>query len=422
MRIVTPQELDFTTILRDGDALIWGQACAEPTILLQIFLSQSRNIKNLSAFIGASFSKTLTPHEISHVKLSSFGALGTNRRLVKSGLVDIIPCHVGLIGSYIRQKIIGCDVVLLQLSPAGPDGRHSFGLTADYIRAAVSSTRIVIAEINSRVPWMHGEPGLHPEEIDLAIQSDADLINVAPSQPTEIDLAIAAHATNFIHDGSILQVGIGGTPDAIMQSLKDRKDLGIHSGMVGDSIVDLIENGIITNAQKPIDTGISITGALIGTEKLYDFADRNPKLAQASSEYTHNPVILAQLPKFVAINSAIEVDITGAVNAETIGDDYFGATGGQVDYVRAGHRSPGGFSIIALPATARDGISRIVANLSGPVTTARSEADVIITEFGAAELRGQTLAERARRMIEIAAPAPRDSLARAAFALTRRSG
>jgi acyl-CoA hydrolase len=185
--------------------------------------------------------------------------------------------------------------------------------------------------------------------------------------------------------------------------------------------VDLVEAGVITNARKPIDPGISITGALIGTRRLYEFVNRNPKIGMRSSAYTHDATVLSRLPKLVTINSAVEVDLTGQVNAEQSGSHYLGGTGGQVDFVRAGLRSPGGRSIIALPATARDGkVSRITASLAGPVTTARSDVDVIVTEFGAAELKGQTLPERARRMVAIAHPDFQEELSRAAYTIRGR--
>jgi acyl-CoA hydrolase len=225
----------------------------------------------------------------------------------------------------------------------------------------------------------------------------------------------------YIEDGAVLQVGIGAVPDAILRLLKDRRDLGVHSGMIGDGLVDLVEAGVITNARKPIDPGISITGALIGTRRLYEFVNRNPKIGMRSSAYTHDATVLSRLPRLVTINSAVEVDLTGQVNAEQSGSHYLGGTGGQVDFVRAGLRSPGGRSIIALPATARDGkVSRITASLSGPVTTARSDVDVIVTEFGAAELKGQTLPERARRLVAIAHPDFQEELSRAAYTIQGR--
>jgi acyl-CoA hydrolase len=210
-------------------------------------------------------------------------------------------------------------------------------------------------------------------------------------------------------------------PDAILRLLADRRDLGVHSGMLGDGLVDLVEAGAVTNARKPIDRGVSIGGALIGTDRLYRFAHRNPQIRMCTTAYTHDAAVLGQLDGLVTINSALEVDLTGQVNAEQSGSAYLGGTGGQVDFVRAGARSPGGHAIIALPATAKGGtLSRITAALSGPVTTARSDVDVIITEFGPAELRGQTLAERTRRLVAIAHPDFQEELARAAHTVQQR--
>jgi len=279
----------------------------------------------------------------------------------------------------------------------------------------------VIAEVNERVPFTLGDAVLPAARIDCAVHVARMPVEVFPAQIGDVDQAIAKIAAGYIEDGSVIQVGIGAVPDAILRLLRDRRDLGVHSGMIGDGLVDLVEAGVVTNALKPIDTGISVTGALIGTRRLFDFADRNAKIIMRNSSYTHNEAVLSRLTRLVTINSALEVDLTGQVNAEQSGTQYLGGTGGQVDYVRAGSRSHGGHSIIALPAAAKGGtVSRISAALAGPVTTARSEVDVVVTEFGAAELRGQTLAERARRLVAIAHPDFREELDRAAHAIARR--
>src|SRR5690606_24914112 len=232
---------------------------------------------------------------------------------------------------------------------------------------------------------------------------------------TDLDRAISKFAQAYIPDRATLQVGIGSVPEAVMSDLRGRRDLGIHSGMLGDSVVDLVEAGAISNAYKEVDPGITITGALIGTRRLYDFCHRNTTVRMHPLSYTHNFSVLSKLSRFISLNSAVEVDLSGQVNAESAGGQYVGAVGGQVDYVRAASASPGGRSIIALPSTAQNGaVSRIVAQLSGPVTTARSDVDVIITEYGAADLRGKTLSQRARALIEIAHPAHRETLDRAA--------
>jgi acyl-CoA hydrolase len=214
-------------------------------------------------------------------------------------------------------------------------------------------------------------------------------------------------------------MGVGSIPDAILQSLGDRRDLGVHSGMVTDALVDLVETGVVTNARKPIDPGVSITGILVGTERLYRFAHMNHALGIRDALYTHGDAALIQLPNLVSINSAMEVDLTGQVGAEHTASEYIGGIGGQSDYIRAGQRAPQGHAILALPATAR-GQSRIVARLSGSVTTPRSDVDVVVTEYGAAELRAQSLRERARRLIAIAHPDHREALEREAHGLFRR--
>jgi acyl-CoA hydrolase len=271
------------------------------------------------------------------------------------------------------------------------------------------------------VPFTFGDAVLPAARIDCAVHVARNPVEVSPAQISETDLAIAKTVAGYIEDGAVIQVGIGAVPDAMLRLLQDRRDLGVHSGMIGDGLVDLVEAGVVTNALKPIDPGVSITGALIGTRRLYDFVDHNPKINMRSSSYTHSEAVLSRLARLVTINSAVEVDLTGQVNAEQSGSQYLGGTGGQVDYVRAGSRSRGGHSIIALPATAKGGkVSRITAALSGPVTTARSDVDVIVTEFGAAELKGQTLAERTRRLIGIAHPYFREELDQAAHNIRRR--
>jgi acyl-CoA hydrolase len=349
------------------------------------------------------------------------GAIGALRAVSAAGKLNIIPCHVSQVGPMIEEGIIGCDVAFVQVSPPDADGNHSFGLISDFVQKAVQKARVVIAEVNDQVPFTYGDVMLPASKIDVAVHVSRPPVEVPPAKISQTDLAIAKHVANYIQDGACLQVGVGATPDAILRLLHDRRDLGVHSGMVGDGLVELVEAGVVTNARKPIDTGISITGALIGTKRLYQFAHRNPSIGLRSSAYTHNEAILSQLPNLVTINSAIEVDLTGQVNAEQTGDMYMGGTGGQVDYVRAGMRSHGGHAIIALPATAKGGtISRVTPTLSGPVTTARTDVDVIVTEFGAAELKGQTLAERARRLINIAHPNFREELERAAHVIQRR--
>jgi acyl-CoA hydrolase len=413
--------LDLGAFLRRGDRIVWGQACGEPTTLVEALLAQAESIGELSAFAATSFSGLLTEEAARKIAISSMGAIGALRTLAAAHRLGIIPCHVSQVGPMIEQGLIGCDVALVQVSAPDKDGNHSFGVISDFVQAAVKKARVVIAEVNELVPFTFGNAVLPAAEIDCAVRVARLPVEVPSAKIGPTDLEIAGIVAGYIEDGAVLQVGIGAVPDAILRLLKDRRDLGVHSGMIGDGLVDLVEAGVITNALKPIDPGVSITGALIGTRRLYEFVNRNPRIGMRNSGYTHDASVLARLPKLVTINSAIEVDLTGQVNAEQSGTHYLGGTGGQVDFVRAGLRSPGGRSIIALPATARDGkVSRITAALAGPVTTARSDVDVIVTEFGAAELKGQTLAERTRRLIAIAHPDFQEELSRSAHTIQTR--
>ena len=393
-------------MLRSGDQLAWGQGAGEPLSLTEAVMAQRHASGPWTAFVGATFSDTLRPGETDGLAIKSYGAIGSLRRLWKAGAVSIIPCHSGQVYRYIRDGDIGCDVALVQLSPPGPDGNYSFGVTNDYMPAAIAKARLVIAEVNHEVPWTFAKAPFPRDRVHRFIETSRPVIQVAAAPASSTDRLIAAHCASFVEDGMILQLGIGAVPDTVLMALADRRDLGIHSPMIGDAVLDLIESGVITNARKTVDPGVTITGLLAGTDRLYRFANRNAGLTVARSDYVSNERHLAAIPRFVTINSAIEVDLTGQINAEMVDGMHIGAIGGQSDFVRAGHRSEGGRSIIALPATARHGaISRIVIKLGGPVTTARSDVDVVVTEFGAAELRAQPLAERARRLIRIAHPA-----------------
>ena len=421
MKVVSDAgDLDLGAFLRPGDRIVMGQACGEPTTLVDALIEQSPGIGGLSAFIATSFSGRFTPAAVSGFSLAGMGAIGALRSLTKAHRLSVIPCHASQVAPLIEAGIIGCDVAFVQVSPADANGDHSFGLISDHVRAAVAKARVVVAEVNEQVPFTHGEL-LPAAEIDVAVHVSRLPVEVPPGRIGATEAAMARHAAAYVEDGSVIQTGVGAVPDALLRLLRDRKDLGVHSGMLGDGLVELVEAGVVTNARKRIDRGVSVNGALIGTKRLYEFAHRNPRIRMCPTSYTHDATVLAQLDRLVTINSAMEVDLTGQVNAEQSGSAYLGGTGGQVDFVRAGARSPGGHAIIALPATAKGGtVSRITAELSGPVTTARSDVDVIVSEFGAAELRGQTLAERTRRLIAIAHPDFREELARAAHTVQRR--
>lgn len=420
MTAISPDALDLSHYLKNGDRIVFGQACGEPTTLVEALIAQGAKIGDLRAFIATSFSGLFTPETAGAFRLSSMGAIGALRVMTKANAMDVIPVHVSQVAPLITAGVMPCDVAMIQVSPADAQGNHSCGLIADYVRAAVNKARVVIAEINEQVPFVPGEM-IPSSAIDVAVQVSRAPVEVAPAKVGPTDEAIARFCAEYIGDGSVIQTGVGAVPDAILRQLHDRKDLGVHSGMLGDGLVDLIEAGVVTNARKEIDRGVTINGALIGTRRLYDFCDRNPAIRMTPTSYTHDAAVLGQLSRLVTINSALEVDLTGQVNAEQSGPAYLGGTGGQVDFVRAGARSSGGAALMVLASTAKGGtISKIVPSLSGPVTTARTEVDVVVTEYGAAELKGQSLAERARRLVAIAHPDFREELDRAAYEMAKR--
>lgn len=419
-QVVTLDTLDLSRYVKRGDRIVIGQASGEPSTLVEALVRQGAGIGELSLFTASSFSSAFQPESAASFALTSMGAIGTLRAMAKANAVQVVPCHVAQIGPLIGQGRIGCDVAMIQVSSADENGNHSCGVTSDYVRAAVERARVVIAEVNEQVPFTYGET-IAADEIDVSVQVSRPPVDVPPARIGETDEAIARHSADYIGDGTVIQTGVGAVPDAILRLLTDRRDLGVHSGMLGDGLLDLVEAGVVTNARKEIDQGVSITGALIGTKRLYDWAHRNAAIRMAATGYTHDAAVLARLSRLVSINSAVELDLTGQANAEMAGLAYLGGTGGLVDFVRAGVRSPGGRSIIALPATAKGGtVSRIVPRLGGLVTTARTETDVIVTEFGAADLRGRSLAERATQMVALAHPDFREELEREAHAIARR--
>ncbi|GAB2851468.1 acetyl-CoA hydrolase/transferase C-terminal domain-containing protein [Actinocorallia aurea] len=417
---VTPDKLELARFVRPGDRIVLGQACGEPTTLVEALIEQAAEIGGLSVFIATSFSGLLTPEAADAFEVSSMGAIGALRVLAQAHRLTVVPCHVSQVGPMIASGALPCDVAFVQVSPPDAAGDHSCGLISDYVAAAVAKARVVVAEVNDQVPRTLGET-LPGSAFDCAVHVSRPPVEVPPARIGPIDEAIAAHAAAYIGDGSVLQTGVGAVPDALLRLLHDRTDLGVHSGMIGDGLVDLVEAGVVTNARKKTDQGVSVNGALIGTSRLYAFAADNPSLRMCPTSYTHDPAVLARVDRLVTVNSALEVDLTGQVNAEQSGSSYVGGTGGQLDFVRAGSRSPGGHALMVLPSTAKNGtISRITTALSGPVTTPRSDIDVVITEFGSADLKGRSIAARARLLVEIAHPDFREALEREADALRRR--
>ena len=404
---------DLARYLRDGDTVTWGQANAEPLTLTRALVAQRHRLGRLRLVFGISLGGTLTADCADAFSFVSYCATGSNRALAQAGLLDIVPCPYSQLGPMLRSGPLKVDAVLLQVSPADGEGRHSLGLANDLLPDAIDAARVVIAEVNPHVPWTHGARTLRESDVDCLVPAQFAPLETAQAEVGAVEAAIARRVAALIDDGATLQVGLGGAAEATLLQLGDRRDLGLHSGIVGDAIVALAECGALTNARKSIDRGVSIAGLLIGSQRLYRHADRNPALQLRGSSYTHGADVLRSIDRFVAINSAIEVDLTGQVNAETAAGRYVGAVGGAPDFLRAAHLSRGGIPVVALASMAGER-SRIVAALSGPVTTPRCDAGVFVTEHGVADLRGLSLRARVRRMIDIAAPAQREALERGA--------
>jgi acetyl-CoA hydrolase len=382
-------------VIGAGDGVLIGQAAAEPQTLTEALVAGRAAYSGARLFLGVNYAGIVRPEHADHLRLSAYCGAGANRALADAGVLDIHPHPYSRFAALIRAGKIPSDVVLVQVSPPNEAGEHSLGIAAEYLVPALTACRAIVAEVNERVPWTYSERLLRREQFALVVPSSRTPAMVRPKPLSDAERAIARHAARFIPDGATLEFGLGFLPDAVCAELRTHRDLAVHSGALGDGVVDLMRDGVIRHAD---------CGLLLGTEKLLGFAHRNAAIRLRSVEYTHDPRVLAGIERFVAINSAVEVDLTGQVNAEVAGGRYVGAVGGALDFVRAANHSPGGVSLLLVRA------DRIVAQLSGPVTTPRSEAGVVVTEYGAADLRGLTLAERRKALIAVAAPENRPLL------------
>ncbi len=403
----------LSSLIRPGDTVMWGQSHAEPVTLMRALVAQRHSFKRIRVFLGIGLADVLRPEHADAVDFLAYCGSGANRKLARANVLDILPAHYSQLPELVRSGALRIDVVMLQVSPPDEHGRYSLGLAREYLVEALKHARAIVAEVHPDVPWTYGGPFLRAADIDLLVASDTTFPDAAATTPGPVEQAIGQHVASLVEDGATLQTGIGAIPDAVMAALHDKRDLGVHTGSIGDGIAALCEAGVVTNARKTIDAGITVGGVIIGSARVRRFAHRNPALELRGTEYTHNPHVLRRIERFTAINSAVEVDLTGQVNAEVVGGTYVGAVGGVGDFLRAAQASRGGVPIVALPSTA-GAHSRIVTKLSGPVTVPRSDACVIVTEYGIADLRGLSLAQRVPKMIAIAHPDHRERLAREA--------
>ncbi len=410
---VNPASLDLTRYIRPGDLVAWGQACAEPLTLTEVLAGQGGELAGVRCFTGISSSAAVHPDHAGQLAFTSYTAAGANRAVSDAGALSILPCHYSELPQILGSGPLRASVVLLSVPPAGPDGTFGLGLGADYLAALTGSARVVIAEVNDQVPDIGCARRLSPAEIDVIVPVSRPPAEYPEAPPRAADAAIAGHVAGLVPDGATIQLGIGSMPSAIARHLGDHRDLGVHSGMISDAVGWLIEAGVVTGARKTVDRGQVVTGFLMGTRSLIDRAAADGVVQLRDTRYTHDPAVLAAQHQLVAINSATEVDLTGQANTETAAGRYVGAVGGAADFARGAARSRGGVPVLALPSTAGPA-SRIVAALTGPATLSRADAGVVVTEYGVADLRGLTLAQRRQRMIAIAHPDHRAALEAAA--------
>lgn len=411
MRTISLAQLRFVDLLDPGDVVAWPQGPGEPLALTERLVAQGAELKNPGLLFALTESDTLRPELREHFRLFALNGAGTSRRV--TAVAELIPYQLSDLCPMIRGGQLPMDVVLIQVRPL-PQGGYTLGVVSDFTRAMVERARVVVALLNPALPLMHGDSRVEAEDIDWLVDGDTRLIDMPDPQPTALEREVARRVAEFVPDRATVQLGIGTLPAAVAQALHQHRGLGVHSGVVSDVLVDLVERGVVTNAHKGVDAGRTVTGGLFGTQRLRDFAERSGLVEMRSVEYTHQVATAKTLSRFHTINSAIEMDLWGQANSEVAGGRYLGAIGGLLDFVRAGTASPGGHSIIAFSSATPDGKhSRIVASLGNrPVTVPRVEVDVVITEQGVAQLRGCSLQERARRLLSIAHPDHREALAR----------
>ncbi|MCP9290591.1 acetyl-CoA hydrolase/transferase family protein [Gracilimonas sediminicola] len=342
--------------------------------------------------------------------------VGANvRKAVNEGRGDYVPVFLSEVPNLFRNNILPLDVALVHVSPPDSHGYCSLGVSVDAAVAAVQSARYVIAQVNPNMPRTHGDGLIHVNEIDALVQTNDPLPEQVAPEPNEAELKIGKYCAELIDDGATMQMGIGAIPNAVLKSLTNHKDLGVHTEMFSDGVIELVEKGIINGRKKKIHPGKIVSGFVMGSKKTYDFIDDNPAVAMLDIAYINDTAVIRRNPKVTAINSAVEVDLTGQVCADSIGTYHYSGVGGQMDFIRGASLSPGGKPIIALPSTTNKGISRIVPFLkqgAGVVTT-RAHVHYVVTEYGVANLYGKNLCQRAKALTGIAHPDHREELEKA---------
>jgi acyl-CoA hydrolase len=413
MRIVTAEEA--VAGIRSGQGVYVQAAAAVPEVLLEALVARHQELEDVKVvhFHIEGPGPHLDPAMDGHFRHIALFVGPNARRAVQEGRADYVPVFLHDSVDLFRSGEMRLDAVLINVSPPDQHGFCSLGTSVEATLAAVQAADLVVAQVNPSMPRTHGDAFVHVDRIDLAVEVDAPLYEHAPEPIDDVARRIGELIADLVPDGATLQMGIGAIPEAVCLALRDKRHLGIHTEMFTDAILDLVDSGVITGRRKEVDCGKIVATFMMGTKRLYDFVDDNPMVMMRQADYTNDTHIIRKFSRMVAVNSAIEVDLTGQVCADSMGYRMYSGVGGQMDFMRGAALSPEGRAVIALPSTAAKGaVSRIVLGLregAGVVTT-RAHARTIVTEWGVAELFGKSIRQRAQALIDIAHPNFRDAL------------
>lgn len=404
-------------LINSGDRVVVQHAAGEPSHLLDVLVEKREQYRDVELVHMVPLGKCAYCAEgmERHFRHNSLFAGKNTRQALLDGRADYTPCYNSEIPRLFRDGYLLVDAALIHVSPPDAEGNLSLGISVDYTLQAAHSAKTVIAQVNRNMPRTCGESTLHASQITALVEHDAPILELRPGPISDVEKAIGGNCARLICDGDTLQLGIGSLPDAVLLFLKDKKDLGIHTEMFSDGVVDLVKAGVITNARKNFHPGKMVAAFLMGTRKLYDFVHENPMVEMKPVDYVTSPFVIMRNDNMVSINSCVQVDFTGQVSSESIGREQISGPGGQVDFVRGASMGKNGRSIIAMPSTAAKGaISKIVPDLDEGafVTTPRSEVQYIVTEYGIAPMRGKSLRQRGKLLIQIAHPSFREELIR----------
>lgn len=410
---------DAVRLIRNGDTIIVPTAVGEPPTLLTALSEQRRDFRDVQVCQILPLRKYdyFDPETIENVRHTAYFFGGSSRPGGQEGWIDFLPAYFSELPVLINRDLTPADVVLTMASPMDEHGFFSLSLAADYTMAAIEKARVVMLEVNPNVPFANGNCHIHISQVAALVESDEPILEVGLPKIGPVQEAIGKYVAEMIPNGATLQIGYGGIPDAVVMQLTDKHDLGIHTEMVGDGIMTLVEAGVVTNRKKNFHPGKMLATFALGSKKLYQFMNRNPALEMHPVDFTNDPYLAGQNDNLHSINATMQIDFMGQCGSESLGFTPYSGTGGQADFVRAANRSNGGKSFIVLPSTAKnDTISRIVPTLSTGthVTTSKNDICYVVTEFGVAHLRGKTAKQRTEALIGIAHPNFRSELREAA--------